>query len=144
MGVRCRYDGAIIDYGIDKVISSLFRIVDVCPEVDIGLSVPRPPIRFVKRGRYIHLIQKGSGKRLKKRLKDFARDFLKSQRRIEFFLLKSRSPSCGRGDCKVYRNMTDEIVVGYTDGVFAEECKRLFPETPIYNEEEIKKILQIY
>ena len=45
---KCRYNGQAYD---DKVISLLRKYVDletVCPETEIGLKVPRNPIRIEK------------------------------------------------------------------------------------------------
>ncbi|MGC9042710.1 MAG: DUF523 domain-containing protein [Myxococcota bacterium] len=139
LGIRCRYDGVVRDYGVKKYLSN-FEIVDVCPEMDIGLTVPRYPIRFIRRAKKIILIQRITHLKLKRRIENFSRKFLLGLERVDIFLLKSRSPSCGNGDCKVFLNLRDEDICGYTDGVFTIECKRLFPNIPIFNEENVNLI----
>ncbi|MCX7957764.1 MAG: DUF523 domain-containing protein [Deltaproteobacteria bacterium] len=138
LGLRCRYDGEIKDYGIcDLLTENNFEIIGVCPEMGIGLGVPREIIRFVKRNKKVVLIQRKSGLRLRRRLERFSLEFLQKQKRVDIFVLKSRSPSCGNGDCKVFLNMRDNGFLGYSDGVFTEICKEMFPDAEYYNEESI-------
>ena len=137
LGYKCRYDGEKRDYKPSKILRKRYNIIAVCPEVEIGLPVPREPIRFVKKGKYLILIQKRTGLRVKRWLMRFSADFLSRLKRVDLFILKSRSPSCGNADCKIFRNMRYEDTIGYTDGIFTSVCKRYFPKVPIYNEENI-------
>lgn len=50
LGERVRYDGRHKrDNVVTKILSRVFEFVPVCPEVSIGLGVPRAPIRLVGR-----------------------------------------------------------------------------------------------
>jgi len=136
LGFRCRYDGVVREYDIRRILRAKgYIIVSVCPEMEIGLGVPRRPIRIIAKGKHILLIQKSTGARLKRRLEGFSVNFLKKLKRVDLFILKSRSPSCGNGDCKVFRNLRDEDIAGYSDGIFAKMCKEIFPDVPVFNEE---------
>jgi uncharacterized protein YbbK (DUF523 family) len=141
LGKRCRYDGVVKDYGIKRLLTK-FMIIDVCPEMDIGLPAPREPIRLIKYKNQIVLIQRGTNLRLKRKIKKFSRDFLRSIKKVDLFVLKSRSPSCGNGDCKVFVDMFSDEICGYSDGIFKRECERIFPDVPIVNEENVYKVIE--
>jgi uncharacterized protein YbbK (DUF523 family) len=68
-----RWDGKII---VDKFIRSLNSYVEfipVCPEIEIGLGVPREPIRIVKRGNELRLIQPATGLDFTEKMQQFAK-----------------------------------------------------------------------
>ncbi len=48
----CRYNGEIIDAPFVDKLRSHVTFVPVCPEVEIGLGVPRKPIRIVSDKRH--------------------------------------------------------------------------------------------
>ena len=59
LGLPCRYHGRSSAFGksigrpqLVERLRKRYRLIDVCPEVDAGLPVPRPPTRIVK-GRWI-------------------------------------------------------------------------------------------
>ena len=121
----------------ERLLGRGYRIIDVCPEVEIGLSIPREPIRLIDRGGRILVIQQKTEMRLKRRLEIFSRRFIHSLNRVDLFVLKSRSPSCGNNDCKVFDSLYGENIVGYSDGIFTSICKTLLPDVKIYNEENL-------
>ncbi|WP_268921640.1 DUF523 domain-containing protein [Methanolobus halotolerans] len=43
-----RYNGQVIHSRIVRDLEPLVDFIKVCPEVEIGLGVPREPIRIVK------------------------------------------------------------------------------------------------
>ena len=99
---NCRYNGQIIS---SKEIKELIPYVDfipVCPEVEIGLGIPRAPIRIVFKDNKNKLIQPETQKDVTKEMRNFTSTFLDSQDEIDGFILKSRSPSCGLKDVKIY------------------------------------------
>lgn len=140
LGHRCRYDGEVINYDLKEIMADRYRIIGICPEVSIGLSVPREPLRFVRKGDAIILIQEKTGLLLKRKLLKFSSYFLKDVGRVDIFVLKSRSPSCGNRDCKVFNNLKEKVIIGYTDGIFTSVCKQYFKSIPIYNEDTVKEI----
>jgi len=79
----------------------------VCPEVGIGLDVPRLPIRLVDTGRGIRLIQTKTGKDLTRKMRLFCRRFL-AEYEPDGFILKARSPSCAAEDAQVYDELGRE------------------------------------
>jgi uncharacterized protein YbbK (DUF523 family) len=76
--------------------------VPVCPEVEIGLGVPRKPIRVVESKGIRMLVQSESGRDMSGPMNEFVERFLGSVTGIDGFILKNRSPSCGNKDVKIY------------------------------------------
>lgn len=98
----CRWNGVTIP---DRFVESLKPFVEfrpVCPEVEIGLGVPRDPIRVVEEEGDLRLVQPATGRDVSREMWTFADDFLESAGEVDGFILKSRSPSCGFRDVKVY------------------------------------------
>jgi uncharacterized protein YbgA (DUF1722 family)/uncharacterized protein YbbK (DUF523 family) len=98
----CRWNGAVIP---DEFVESLKPHVSyhpVCPEVEIGLGVPRDPIRIVDSGRGPRLIQPTTAKDVSEKMRRFTETFLSSLDDIDGFILKFRSPSCGMKGIKIY------------------------------------------
>jgi uncharacterized protein YbbK (DUF523 family) len=50
-----RYNGQIISSEFVKGLLPHIEAITVCPEVDIGLSVPRDTLRLVKKGKEVRL-----------------------------------------------------------------------------------------
>jgi uncharacterized protein YbgA (DUF1722 family)/uncharacterized protein YbbK (DUF523 family) len=99
---RCRWNGAVIP---DESVESLKPHVSfqpVCPEVEIGLGVPRDPIRIVDMGKGPQLIQPATGTDVTEKMRRFTETFLSSLDDIDGFILKFRSPSCGMKGIKIY------------------------------------------
>ena len=44
----CRYDGSVIPDAVVEALKPHVEFLPVCPEVEIGLGVPRPPIRLIQ------------------------------------------------------------------------------------------------
>lgn len=130
----CRYNGQTIP---DKFVNKLKDYVEyttVCPEVEIGLGIPRDPIRLVSEKDEILLYQPASGKEYSKEMRDYSLNFLNSLKDVDGFILKGRSPSCGIKDVKVY--IGKEKAVGSTKGagLFASEVMKKYPYLAIEEE----------
>lgn len=130
----CRYDGQII---MDKFVDKLKDYVDyktVCPEVEIGLGIPRNPIRLVAEKEKIILYQPNSGKEYTEEMKSYSLNILAALKEVDGFILKGRSPSCGIKDVKVF--LGKEKTVGSTKGVgiFATEVMKKYPYLAIEEE----------
>ncbi|WP_347240226.1 DUF523 and DUF1722 domain-containing protein [Thermus sp.] len=125
-----RYSGELIP---DKVVAALREHVDfapVCPEVEIGLGVPRPVVRLVRGEGGPRMVQPRTGEDLTERMEAFAEAFLQGLGPLEGFLLKNRSPSCALKDAKVYAHPEGGGVVGKGPGLFARLVEERFPLLP--------------
>lgn len=133
-----RYNGETIP---DKVVQRLDDFVEflpVCPEVEIGLGIPRDVIRLVEAKDGCQLIQPKTNKNLTKSMVSFSTAYLNKLSEIDGFLLKGRSPTCGISDVKVYGQGENPQVVGKTDGIFAQEVLKSFPGLAIEEEGRLK------
>ncbi|MCS7287047.1 MAG: DUF523 and DUF1722 domain-containing protein [Anaerolineae bacterium] len=130
----CRYDGSII---LDPIVNSLrewVEFIPVCPEVEIGLGVPRPPVRLVWIAGEVRLLQPVTGLDLTEKMQAFAASFLDGLPPVDGFILKSRSPSCGLRDVKIYSAAEKVPPVRAGMGVFGGAVKARFPDIPVEDE----------
>jgi uncharacterized protein YbgA (DUF1722 family)/uncharacterized protein YbbK (DUF523 family) len=98
----CRYNGAMIPSPVVQILKPHVDFSPVCPEVEIGLGVPRSPIRIVKTGRGLRLVQPDTGVDVTVKMQRFVKESLDSVSGIDGFILKFRSPSCGMKDVRIY------------------------------------------
>ncbi|MBC7217659.1 MAG: DUF1722 domain-containing protein [Candidatus Caldatribacterium sp.] len=133
----CRYDGAIIE---DPFVRSLAPYVDfilVCPEVAIGLGIPRKPIRIVlKRGRK-YLLEEGTERDFAEAMEHFSETFLNLEG-IQGFILKAKSPSCGLKDTKIHAPQGKVLALG--NGLFAEAVLRKYPHLAVESEKRLENL----
>ena len=135
----CRYDGAVVEDGFVARLDHHARLVTVCPEVEIGLGVPRDKIRMVGAGADRRLVQPATGRDLTDAMRAFAAGFLDrlGEGAVDGFILKSRSPSCGVRDCKVFVDWETEDTLDLGPGVFARTVAELWPGVPVEDEERL-------
>ncbi|MFN3179290.1 MAG: YbgA family protein [Thermus sp.] len=125
-----RYSGELIP---DRLVAALREHVDfvpICPEVEIGLGVPRPTVRLVRTGGGLRMLQPLTGEDLTERMEVFSLGFLSSLGEVEGFILKNRSPSCALKDAKVYANADQGGAVARGPGLFARAVEEVFPLLP--------------
>ncbi|MEN2981743.1 MAG: DUF523 and DUF1722 domain-containing protein [Thermus sp.] len=123
-----RYSGELIPDRVVQALGAHVDFVPVCPEVEIGLGVPRPTVRLVRGGEGVRMLQPSTGEDLTGRMAAFSGAFLQGLGRVEGFILKNRSPSCALKDAKVYAPRGG--VVGRGPGLFAQAVEEAFPLLP--------------
>jgi uncharacterized protein YbgA (DUF1722 family)/uncharacterized protein YbbK (DUF523 family) len=122
----CRWNGLMIHEPFVDALREQVESIPVCPEVEIGLGIPRNPIRVVEIDGKPSLLQPSSGREVTSEMNTFSESFLEPLKDIDGFLLKGRSPLCGFKDVKVYgKNGT---VAGKGAGLFARKGRELFPD----------------
>lgn len=130
----CRYNGQAIRDPYVALMADFVELKPVCPEVAIGLGVPRDPIRLVDDGKEgVRLVQPSTGLDVTTKMKSFAKGFLGGLGPVDGFLLKGRSPSCGIGDVKVH-SADGKRVVRRGAGVFAAAVLERFPGAALEDE----------
>ena len=129
----CRYDGQAIRDPIVAQLQSQLRFIPVCPEVEIGLSIPRDPI-LIAGGK---LVQPTTGKDVTDAMRAFARRFLDSLEAVDGFLLKARSPSCGVRDTKIFGRAEDTEPQRLGSGIFADEVLKRYPDAAVEDESRL-------
>lgn len=135
---KCRYDGQGYD---DKVISLLREYIDietVCPENAIGLSIPRHPIRIEKHNDEHRLIQLNSNLDFTSQMNEFAEEFLNGIEDIDGFILKSKSPSCGMKDVKIYPKGQKCSISKNGTGIFSTKVLEKHSKIPIEDEGRLR------
>ncbi|MFW5999800.1 MAG: DUF523 domain-containing protein [Halanaerobiaceae bacterium] len=142
LGENCRYDGENTLQPELKELLAGRDIRIICPELEGGFSVPRPPAEIfggdgfdVLRGRAEVVSEDG---------REITDKFLIGIRNlvadidlmnVECAVLKSRSPSCGSE--KIYSGVfEDRLREG--SGVFAAFLQRA--EIPVFSEERLKEL----
>lgn len=131
-----RYDGNILfDSRVEKMKKHA-EFIPVCPEVGIGLGVPRNPLVLYKENGEVKLVDTVTGKDLSTNMVNFTASFLGSIRRVDGVILKSGSPSCGVGDAKVYG--WNRRVRGKADGFFTRLVKQALQVIPIESEKRLE------
>ena len=130
----CRYNGLMISSDVVKALMPFVDFVPVCPEVEIGLGVPRDPIRVATGANGLRLLQPSTGADVTGAMVRFAASFLGSLPVVDGFILKNRSPSCGIKDVKIYRGVEKEAAVGKGAGFFGAAVLAKFPAHPVEDE----------
>lgn len=134
----CRYDGSMIKSSIVDKLKNYAEFYPVCPEVGMGMPIPREPIRLVENGKEIELLQPSTGVLFTQQMIEFADEFLDSLPMIDGFILKNKSPSCGIKGVRVYphggnsRPRTDGV------GAFSREVYNRFYQLPVEDEGRLR------
>ena len=133
LGEQVRFDGGHQrDAYIVGTLGAYFEFHPYCPEVAIGLGVPRPAIQLVKVGNAIRCVGvKDPTLDVTSRLQDYAAQQKDSHAGLCGYILKSNSPSCGMERVKVYTGNQPHRN-GF--GIYAQEMMRNNPLLPVEEE----------
>jgi uncharacterized protein YbbK (DUF523 family)/uncharacterized protein YbgA (DUF1722 family) len=140
LGRKVRYDGTHkLDHYIKDILGLYAEWVEVCPETEIGLPVPREPIHLTGDTKYCRLTGVRSHTDLTGRMESYTAVRLESLKEEDLcgFIFKSRSPSCGISHVKIYPEGKD-IASGIGSGMFAREFMNRFPIIPVEDEGRLK------
>jgi len=120
-------------------LKNFVKFIPVCPEVEIGLDVPRNPVRLVKdKQGHARMVQPATDQDVTENMTTFSHHFLSSLENVDGFILKHRSPSCGPGDVKLYVGAHQATTHGKTQGLFAHHVSAMFPYHPLEDEGRLK------
>jgi len=136
----CRYNGQLDSSHLVEKLKDFVDFITVCPEVQIGLEVPREAIRLVKENEStaIKLIQPSSKRELSKEMTDFGEAFLSKLSKVDGFILKSKSPSCGIKEVKIYKTAEKGSASVKGSGLFAALVMEKFPSLAVEDEGRVK------
>lgn len=141
LGQKVRYDGG--DKRDQRLIEAFGRLVEwvpVCPEFELGLGVPREPIRLVRTGsRAIRLLGVNSGTDHTAAMRQYAKQRLDALATLDLcgYILKSDSPSCGLRDVPLAAadgTPAPDAREHSSKGLFAAALVQRFPELPVEDE----------
>lgn len=132
LGEEVRYNGGhkLSKFCRDQ-LSNWFEYVDTCPEVEIGLPIPREPMRLVNTDRGIRVLEiKDPSIDHTEALTRLAESKEASINQLRGFVFMQNSPSCGAFRVKTYHpNGNSENTLG--KGAFAHKVLELFPNLPV-------------
>ena len=132
-----RWNGQIIASEFVEKLKPYVNFIPVCPEVGIGLGIPRDPIRIVLVNGERRLLQPATGLDFTDRMKNFSESFLNSLDAVDGFILKSGSPSSGFKNVKVYPSIEKVASIGKSPGFFGEAVLQKFPNLAIEDERRL-------
>jgi uncharacterized protein YbgA (DUF1722 family)/uncharacterized protein YbbK (DUF523 family) len=135
LGDEVRYDGGHKrDAFLTETLGPFVEWIRVCPEVEVGLGVPRPPIRLVGDAGSPRLVVDKTGEDLTERMRRWGR-----RRAVELaglglhgYVLKRGSPSCGLFRVRVYGD--DGMPEAAGRGLFAAALTAALPTLPVEEE----------
>jgi len=136
LGQRVRWDGGHkSDAFLTGMLGRYVEWVPVCPEVEVGLPVPRDTLRLVRRGQEVRMVMPRSAQDHTEAMTAYAARTVRdlAARNLCGFVLKKDSPSCGMERVRVY---PDEGGTPARDGrgLFAAELIRQMPHLPVEEE----------
>jgi uncharacterized protein YbgA (DUF1722 family)/uncharacterized protein YbbK (DUF523 family) len=143
--------GHKLDKYLTHTLGQFVEYVPVCPEVEVGLGVPRESMRLVGDAESPRLITFKSKTDHTDKMVRWARKRVKSLEKENLcgFIFKSDSPSSGMIRVKVYNDKGMPHKVGI--GIFAREFMHHFPLIPVeddgrFNNPQIREnfIVQIF
>lgn len=135
LGSEVRYDGSGARSSFPHAaLAGLYEFRGICPEVGIGMTVPRPPIRLVARNG-IRAVGVSRGELdYTDALSAFAERQAASLGDVSGYVFMKNSPSCGLFRVKVYSEV-DGVVSGapgrHGQGIYAATLSRLLPDLPV-------------
>lgn len=135
LGQEVRYNGG---HKRDAFLTDTFgpyvEWVAVCPEVELGMGTPRPPIRLERLGEEVRLVMPSTGEDYTAPMRAWSgrRAEALAGMELDGYVLKKDSPSCGMERVKVYPGAGAPSKAGR--GLFAEALIARLPDLPIEEE----------
>lgn len=136
----CRYDGQIINNNHIKKLKKFIDFIPVCPEVEIGMGIPRDTIRIVEKNNKTILYQPETKKDFSNKMNKFSKKFLNELDEVDGFILKSKSPSCGYKSAKIYPKENNTPAIRTGNGLFTRNILLNYSNYPIEEEKRLNNI----
>jgi uncharacterized protein YbbK (DUF523 family) len=139
LGENVRWDGGHKRHPfVLETLGGLAELVPVCPELELGLGVPREPIQLVRAGGSVELLGVRSGEDLTGRMRRYARERVQvlAMLGLSGYVLKSRSPSCGLVAVEVHDGRGGVEKKGV--GLFAAALLEGLPGLPVEEESRLE------
>jgi uncharacterized protein YbgA (DUF1722 family)/uncharacterized protein YbbK (DUF523 family) len=135
LGNEVRFDGGHErDRFVSDLLGAFVEWVPVCPEVEVGMGIPRPALRLVRQGNAVRVLEIASGRDHTRSMRRFTTRRVRALRSLELcgYILKKDSPSCGMTRVKVYAQKGTARREGA--GFYASALMRAFPNLPVEDE----------
>ncbi len=134
LGQSVRFDsGHKKDAFVTGLLARFVEFVPVCPEVEVGMSIPRPTIRLERRGEEIHLVDPKNAIDHTEAMRRYAERRVADLEKLDLcgWILKKDSPSCGMERVRVYAKGAP---TRSGRGLFAEVLMARIPLLPVEEE----------
>ncbi len=135
LGRKVRWDaGHKRDRFVTDVLGAYVEWVPVCPEVELGMGIPREPVRLVRDEGGVRMIADRSGRDHTGAMRRWAKRRVRELEKLELcgYVLKKDSPSCGMERVRVYAASGMPQKNGR--GLFADALLQHFESLPVEEE----------
>jgi len=133
LGENVRFDsGHKKNSYITGVLNDYFEFTPFCPEVEIGLGIPREPIRLISVDDEVRCVgTKNSTLDFTEKLDDIAEKQKHWHDDLCGYIVKKDSPSCGMERVKIYNEGTP---IRSGTGIYAKRLMENYPFLPVEEE----------
>jgi uncharacterized protein YbgA (DUF1722 family)/uncharacterized protein YbbK (DUF523 family) len=135
LGEKVRFDaGHKKDRYLTDILGSYFEWVPVCPEVEVGMGVPREAVRLLGTAEAPRMVGTKSEEDWTERMTSYGDRRVRSlaEHELSGYILKSDSPSCGMERVRIYGRTGIPVKNGR--GLFAAQLMRAYPLLPVEEE----------
>lgn len=134
LGEKVRFDsGHKRDRYLTDTLSEYFDFQSYCPEMAIGLGVPRPTIHLIDRDGAVRLVNtRDESLDYTGQMSETAAAYVEGLDKLSGYILKSKSPSCGMERVSVYAKNGYATKQGV--GLFAGQLMKRWPNLPVEEE----------
>lgn len=134
LGEEVRFNGGHKHNGyLTKTLARHFELIPFCPEVAIGLGVPRPPIRLVTNDGQVRAVGvKDPSLDVTDELVEYGHTVASRLTDISGYIFKRASPSCGMERVKIYSSKGMPVDSGA--GLYAQAIMQSLPLLPTEEE----------
>jgi uncharacterized protein YbgA (DUF1722 family)/uncharacterized protein YbbK (DUF523 family) len=135
LGQKVRFDGGHKhDHYLTDILGPHFRFVPVCPELEVGMGVPREAVRLEGDIEAPRMVGNKTGDDWTDRMNDYAQTrVLRSDLAdLSGYILKKNSPSCGMERVKIHVKPGTISKTGV--GLFASALINAYPHLPVEEE----------
>ncbi len=139
VGEKVRWNGEHKkDVYIDEVLSQFFEWVHVCPEMELGMGVPREAVHLTGSIEFPRMVGKQTKTDWTDRMLSFSRSRSKELCSLNLcgFIFKNSSPSCGMKGIKIVSDKDRPRAFGR--GLFANEFIKHNPILPMEEEGRLR------
>lgn len=132
-----RWNGQIVSSDFVRKLRPYVDFLPVCPEVEVGLGVPRDTLRIVSTDDGLKLIQPATNLDLTEKMLSFSHSFLNSLKAVDGFILKSGSPTSALKNARIYPNAEKSAPIARGPGIFGRLVLERFPNLAIEDERRL-------
>lgn len=135
LGQLVRFNGGHrYDHYINEELRGRFEFVAYCPEVAIGLGVPRDPIQLVSTDGGIRVLGvHDPNLDVTKPLQQYGQQVATQLDSLSGYIFKARSPSCGIGSVKLHAP-SGALLNQLGVGAYSDEIMKAHPQLPVIDE----------